>query len=180
MKFRFKIILLTLALIFAALAVATHKAPAAEWSTDPVIRKFFRSLVRPDNAYQSCCGEADSYFADQFEVDSNGDYIAIITDDREDEVPADNLNPSVSEDGVDTEPPGPHMRQHRAIGARVHVPAERVGCTKPNITGHGLLFMPQMGKSLQDGSTGDGIDHSLYDGKGDPIIPYCYCPPTMS
>lgn len=176
MKFRFKVIVLGLALIFAMLALATHSHSAA-WSKDPVIHQFFNSLRQPDNPSQSCCGEADAYFADAFEVDSNGDYIAIITDDREDLVPDDNLNRQDDDDGIS--PSGPHYRQHREIGAHVHVPASKVGCTRPNITGHGLLFMPQMGKSLQDGSTGDGIDHSLYDGKGDPIIPYCYCPPTM-
>ncbi len=46
----------------------------------------------------SCCGEADAYWADAFEATSNGDYIAIITDPRDDE---------------------PLGRIHRDIGTRI-------------------------------------------------------------
>jgi hypothetical protein len=38
----------------------------------------------PDNPAMSCCGEAHAYWADAFEATSDGQYIAIITDPRED------------------------------------------------------------------------------------------------
>ncbi len=170
MKFRDFILIIALA-VAVGLAIAVHNANSHEWSSDPETSDWFHTLMQPDNPNVSCCGFADSYLADQFEVDDNGDYIAIITDERDDNIPDDVIHPSVSDEDYDSDP---RVRQHRAVGTRIHVPHLKVGCTKPNPTGHGVLFMPEMGKSLQD-----GIDHSIYDADGDPIIPYCYCPPSM-
>lgn len=164
--------------LIVSLTLIAFGASAHEWATDPKTRHWFQSLTQPDNPYQSCCGEADSYLSDQFEVDEKGDYIAIITDERDDLVPEENADRHQDDDGGVTGT-GPHYRQHRAVGTRIHVPAVKVGCTKPNPTGHGILFMPQMGESLR-GHTEDDVDHAIYDGAGKPLIPYCYCPPTMS
>jgi hypothetical protein len=43
------------------------------------IRKWFQSLMQPDSPAVSCCGEADAFEADAFEVEGDH-YIAIITD----------------------------------------------------------------------------------------------------
>jgi hypothetical protein len=52
------------------------------WDDRPLeIRQWFQSLMQPDNPYMSCCGEADAFEADQFEVQGDH-YMAIITDGR--------------------------------------------------------------------------------------------------
>jgi hypothetical protein len=43
------------------------------------VRRWFQGLRQPDNPRVSCCGEADAYEADIFEVDG-GHYVAVITD----------------------------------------------------------------------------------------------------
>lgn len=164
---------------WAALAVAVivliviSAAHAHEWSSDPKTRGWFQSLRQNDNPYISCCGEADSYLADQYEVAPDGSYIAIITDERDDLIPAEIEDSDRSEDGVNTST-APHIRQHRAVGTRIYVPPAKVGCTKPNPTGHGVLFMPQLNLKNVD----DGLNHAIVDADGDPIIPYCFCPPA--
>ncbi len=76
------------------------------------IRQWFQSLMQPDNPYQSCCGEADAFEADTFEI--NGDhYVAIITDGR----------------GV------------LANGTRINVPNDKMKWDAGNPTGHGVIFI---------------------------------------
>jgi hypothetical protein len=49
-----------------------------QWANSPAdIRHWFQSLMQPDNPAVSCCGEADAFEADSFEVDH---YVATITD----------------------------------------------------------------------------------------------------
>ena len=51
-----------------------------QWTDSPIsVRQWFQSLMQPDNPYMSCCGEADAFEADNFEVDGDH-YVAIITD----------------------------------------------------------------------------------------------------
>ncbi len=78
--------------------------------------------MMPDNPGMSCCGEADAYWADSFEVSKDGEYVAIITDPRPDE---------------------PLKRPHKDIGTRVVVPNPKlVDATKQqNPTGHGIIFL---------------------------------------
>lgn len=55
-----------------------------QWGdTDPEIRHWYQTLMMPDLPYVSCCGEADSYWADDVFV-KDGKTYALITDDRDD------------------------------------------------------------------------------------------------
>ena len=68
-----------------SLIVLGHAAPNAvarnngQWENSPAhIRQWFQGLRQPDNPRVSCCGEADAYEADLFEIDKDR-YVAIIT-----------------------------------------------------------------------------------------------------
>ena len=51
-----------------------------QWENSPAhVRQWFEGLRQPDNPKAPCCGEADAYEADLFEVDEDR-YVAIITD----------------------------------------------------------------------------------------------------
>jgi hypothetical protein len=84
-----------------------------QWGNRPAaLRQWFQNLMQPDNQYLSCCGEADAYEADNFEV--KGDqYVAIITDGK----------------GVIPN------------GTRVPVPNQKMKWDAGNPTGHGILFL---------------------------------------
>jgi hypothetical protein len=126
-----------------ALAIAAGVAPApapardlGQWEkTTPEIRAWFRGLKQPDNP-ASCCGEADAYWADSYESSSDGDYIAIITDDRADQ---------------------PLKRQHLPIGTKIVVPKFKMKVDASNPTGHGVIFLNQIVVSYLS----DGRDHRL-------------------
>ena len=75
--------------------------------------------MQPDNPKMSCCGEADSYWADSFEQEK-GLYVAIVTDERDD---------------------APLKRPHVAIGTRIVIPNNKIKFNEGNPTGHGVLFM---------------------------------------
>src|SRR5262245_36405725 len=70
-------------------AVMFLGSPAAardfgQWEAQPPeVRQWFQRLMQPDFPSMSCCGEADAYWADSFDVD-DGRYVAIITDERPD------------------------------------------------------------------------------------------------
>jgi hypothetical protein len=81
--------------------------------------KWFQSLMQPDAPYMSCCGEADAYWADSFEVEGDR-YVAVITDDRAD---------------------GPLGRPHREPGERIVIPNNKIKWDKGNPTGHGVIFI---------------------------------------
>ena len=43
-----------------------------QWSDSPLqIRRWFQELMQPDHPSVSCCGEADAFEADTFEVDGD-------------------------------------------------------------------------------------------------------------
>jgi hypothetical protein len=67
-------------LVFASQAAVARDDGWWEGS-DPRIRAWFESLRQPDNPVISCCGDADAYFADFFEV-IDGRMLATITDSR--------------------------------------------------------------------------------------------------
>lgn len=76
----------------------------------------------------SCCGKADAYWADDFEVDGD-QYVAIITDTRDD-------NLLVDESG--------NKRIHLAPGTHIVIPNERIITfppQPPNTTGHGWVWV---------------------------------------
>jgi hypothetical protein len=84
-----------------------------QWGDQPsFIRQWFQSLMQPDNPQMSCCGEADAFEADTFEVDGDH-YVAIITDGK----------------GV------------LARGTRIEVQNQKMKWDKGNPTGHGIVFI---------------------------------------
>jgi hypothetical protein len=105
----FRIVIFALAL----LSLPAMARDNGQWGNQPAaLRQWFQNLMQPDNKYLSCCGEADAYEADSFEV--KGDqYVAIITDGK----------------GVIPN------------GTRVPVPNEKMKWDEGNPTGHGILFI---------------------------------------
>jgi hypothetical protein len=124
-----------LGIVVVILMVTVSLASArdlGQWNmTPPAERDWYQALMQPDNPSVSCCGEADSYWADSFEVtkpelqpdgtmSKGGQYIAIITDDR---------------------PDGPLKRRHVEIGTRIVVPNYKLKYDQSNPTGHGVIFL---------------------------------------
>ena len=109
---------LSFRLAAGALATATQARDYGRWDERPVeVQRWFQSLMQPDHPRQSCCGEADAFEADQFEVEGDH-YIAIITDGR----------------GLITN------------GTRISVPNEKMKFDAGNPTGHGIIFIGSEGQ----------------------------------
>jgi hypothetical protein len=84
-----------------------------QWLDSPAaIRQWFQSLMQPDNPAVSCCGEADAFEADTFEVEGDH-YIAVITDGK-------GIVPT---------------------GTRIPVPNSKMKWDAGNPTGHGIIFI---------------------------------------
>jgi hypothetical protein len=104
--------------IIAALAIAGALSLACardsgQWAGQPAaIREWFRSLMQPDDPRMSCCGEADAYEADSFEVEGDH-YVAIIT----------------------------NGKGEIANGTRIAVPNAKMKFDAGNPTGHGIIFL---------------------------------------
>jgi hypothetical protein len=98
-------------------------APAAarddgQWANSPThIRQWFQSLMQPDHPRISCCGEADAFEADSFEVEGDH-YVAIITNGK----------------GVIPN------------GTRISVPNTKMKWDAGNPTGHGIIFIGGSGQ----------------------------------
>jgi len=109
--------------IIIALMVLVSPAAArdlGQWENQaPEVRKWFQKLMQPDAPFISCCGEADAYWADSFEVDEDR-YVAIITDERAD---------------------GPLGRPHRKLGEKIVIPNNKIKWDEGNPTGHGIIFI---------------------------------------
>lgn len=84
---------------------------------DAEIDAFYVNARQADNNI-SCCGVADAYWADDFDATPDGQYVAIITDDRD----------------VPNRAPIP-------VGTRVIIPSEKLNKTPRNPTGHGIVFI---------------------------------------
>jgi hypothetical protein len=118
-----KRMVLGVAVVACLLGVASAR-DLGQWDgSDPEIVTWYRNLRMPDAPAVSCCGEADAYWADSFEV-KDGKYVAIITDDRPDE---------------------PRHRPHREVGERIEIPDHKIKFNEGNPTGHGVLFIGAMG-----------------------------------
>jgi hypothetical protein len=105
------------ALLFATVAFARD---VGQWEgSNPLIQHWYKSLMQPDNPSMSCCGESDSYWADQIEF-KNGKVFAVITD---------------------TRPDGPLNRMHVPPGTRVEVPPNKLKFYRGNPTGHTVIFL---------------------------------------
>lgn len=83
------------------------------------MHRWFESLMMPDHPVASCCGAADAYWADDFEM-KDGRYVAIVTD---------------------TRPDGPLQRAHIAPGSRFVIPDNKITSSPTNPTGHGWIFV---------------------------------------
>jgi hypothetical protein len=115
----------------AVLVLSICKAPArdlGQWDgVDPAQRLWFNGLRQPDYPHLSCCGLADAYWADSFEVNGN-QYVAIITDTRDDK--------SLG------------RTRHIEAGTRVAVPNSTIKWDSGNPTGHGIIFVGNLGQVL--------------------------------
>ena len=90
-----------------------------QWGdADPIVKAWISKLKMPDNPLMSCCGEADAYWADSYEVGPNGEYVAIITDERD--VPG---------------------RLPREVGTKVVIPKSKIKWDQGNPSGHGWVFI---------------------------------------
>ena len=101
------------AVVFVLFICAAPARDLGQWEgADPLTRQWFNGLTQPDDPHLPCCGLADGYWADSYEV--NGDqYVAIITDGK----------------GVIPN------------GTRVPVPNQKMKWDAGNPTGHGILFL---------------------------------------
>jgi hypothetical protein len=146
------------AILLAALLATTPLAARdnGNWSTNPQSwREWFPRVHQPDtlvfNTPTSCCGEADAYETDLFEVAPNGDIIAIITDGT-----------------------GGENKVTVPDGTRIRIPASAIVLDQhevaSNPTGHGWVFL---GNFLDDGTTGNYQDSPSYRHV------YCYVAPTL-
>jgi hypothetical protein len=104
---------ISIATAFALLTLPAAARDNGQWENQPAfMRQWFQKLMQPDNPYQSCCGEADAFEADSFEV--NGDqYVAIITNGK----------------GVIPD------------GTRISVPNHKIKWDEGNPSGHGIIFI---------------------------------------
>jgi hypothetical protein len=106
---RYILLLLTL----GSVAFARGTRDSGQWEDSPPnVREWFHSLTQPDDPTMSCCGEADAFEADTFEVDGDH-YVAVITDGK----------------GV------------IANGTRFPVPNQKMKWDAGNPTGHGIIFI---------------------------------------
>ena len=102
------------------LSKPSHGRDLGQWeNSDPVVRQWFKTLMRPDYPELSCCGEADGYYADEIHV-RDGKTFATITDDRPDE---------------------PLRRPHIDIGTEIEIPDAKLKWDRSNPTGHGIVFL---------------------------------------
>ena len=81
------------------------------------VRQWFQGLMQPDNPYVSCCGEADAFEADTFEVVGD-QYVAVVTNGK----------------GVIPD------------GTRIPVPNQKLKWDNGNPTGHGIIFIGSGGQ----------------------------------
>jgi hypothetical protein len=89
-----------------------------QWEgSDPKVRQWYQQLTQPDNPRVSCCGEADAFEADNYEVEGDH-YVAIITDGK-------GMIPN---------------------GTKVPIPNHKMKWDDGNPTGHGVVFIGTHGQ----------------------------------
>ena len=109
---------LRVALFLLAFCAPAAARDSGQWANSPMhVRQWFQSLMQPDNPAISCCGEADAFEADTFEVDGDH-YVAIITNGK-------GIIPS---------------------GTRIAVPNQKMKWDRGNPTGHGIIFIGSQGQ----------------------------------
>ncbi len=113
-----RIAYIMLAFTVLALGVPAAARDNGQWANSPAnIREWFESLRQPDHPRISCCGEADAFEADNFEVEGDH-YVAIITNGK-----------GVIENGT-----------------RITVPNAKMKFDRGNPTGHGIIFIGDRGQ----------------------------------
>jgi hypothetical protein len=113
------LLVLIMAPIVMEIAVVTAKArDDGQWAAQPEnVRRWFQSLKQPDHPRVSCCGEADAFEADNFEVEGDR-YVAVITNGK-------GIIPN---------------------GTRIPVPNQKMKWDAGNPTGHGIIFIGPQGQ----------------------------------
>ncbi len=76
---------------------------------NPGMKDWYSRQMQPDAWLTSCCGPGDVYWADKFEIGADGQFYAIVTDDRPDEI-------------LDAEGNIIAVRPHVDVGTRVLIP----------------------------------------------------------
>ncbi len=112
-------------LLLMGSVIPTMADKQVDWdqiSNTPEEKAWYRNAQMPDRPGASCCGEADAYWADSWELGgTNKDqYVAIITDTRDDVQ---------------------FSRRHVAPGTKILVPNHKIATTQGNPTGHGIIFI---------------------------------------
>jgi len=120
---------LTAILLLSALLDGAVARQGSRWGASQNVHDWFATLMQPDNPRVPCCGEADAYWADSYEVDED-QYVAIITDDRG--------------EGYD-EYVG---RITREPGSKFPVPNRKIKWNSGNPTGHGIVFLSSQGSVI--------------------------------
>jgi hypothetical protein len=107
------LILIGTPILMAIGLMAANARDDGQWADMPEnVRQWFQSLKQPDHPRQSCCGEADAFEADSFEIEGDH-YVAIITNGK-----------GVIRDGT-----------------RIPVPNQKMKWDAGNPTGHGIIFI---------------------------------------
>jgi hypothetical protein len=107
------LILIGTPIVMAIGPMAANAGDDGQWADMPEnVRQWFQSLKQPDHPRQSCCGEADAFEADSFEIEGDH-YVAIITNGK-----------GVIRDGT-----------------RIPVPNQKMKWDAGNPTGHGIIFI---------------------------------------
>ena len=113
------LLMLILTPTVVAIGVVAAKArDDGQWADQPEnVRHWFQSLKQPDHPRLSCCGEADAFEADNFEIEGDH-YVAVITNGK----------------GV------------VSSGTRIPVPNQKMKWDAGNPTGHGIIFIGPQGQ----------------------------------
>ncbi len=114
-------------MVLVSVLMATARDQGQWGEQDPQVRQWFQSLMQPDNPYISCCGEAEAYYADSYETSPDGQWVAIITDER----------PDTWTDGNGHNASRPHI----PVGTKIIIPNAKIKWDKGNPSGHGLVFI---------------------------------------
>ena len=110
--------MLRIVILFMLVSLPALARDNGQWGNQPAyLREWFQKLMQPDNPRMSCCGEADAFEADSFEV-SGDEYVAISTNGK----------------GVIPE------------GTRIPVPNQKLKWDEGNPTGHGIIFIGSNGQ----------------------------------
>ena len=110
--------MLRIVILFMLVSLPALARDNGQWGNQPAyLREWFQKLMQPDYPHMSCCGEADAFEADSFEV-SGDEYVAIITNGK----------------GVIPE------------GTRIPVPNQKLKWDEGNPTGHGIIFIGSNGQ----------------------------------